>query len=155
MRTKATKAGRAGEEDLSTVYAIKQIVPRKVLVTAIPAGVAKALGIKPADVLVWRVVGTRAIVTVTRPEQVPVGHQRAAAAEEAVRSSVYIASRREERHYLKTRVPAAVARQLDIRPGSVLAWHVEEGKIFLRVAKRGRKNDASVAVEELVSPQAT
>jgi antitoxin component of MazEF toxin-antitoxin module len=155
LRAEVAKARKTGEEDLSTVYAIKQIVPRKVLVTAIPAGVAKALGIRPADVLMWRVVGARAIVTVTRPEQVPVGHQRAAAAEEAARSSVYIASRREERHYLKTRVPAAVARQLDIRPGSVLAWHVEEGKIVLRVAKRGRKNDARTAVEELVPPQAT
>jgi antitoxin component of MazEF toxin-antitoxin module len=155
LRAKVAKVRRAEEEDLSTVYAIKQIVPRKVLVTAIPAGVAKALGIRPADVLMWRVVGARAIVTVTRPEQVPVGHQRASAAEEAARSSVYIASRREERHYLKTRIPAAVARQMDIRPGSVLAWHVEEGKIVLRVAKRGRKNDASVAVEELVPPQAT
>ena len=155
MRAKVAKVRKTEEEDLSTVYAIKQIVPRKVLVTAIPAGVAKALGIKPADVLMWRVVGTRAIITVTRPEQVPVGHQRAAAAEEAVRSSVYIASKREERHYLKTRVPAAVARQLDIRPGSVLAWHVEGGKIVLRVAKRRRKNNASAAVGELVPPQAT
>jgi antitoxin component of MazEF toxin-antitoxin module len=155
LRTKVAKVRRKEEEDLSTVYAIRQIVPRKVLVTAIPAGVVKALGIMPADVLVWRVVGTRAIVTVTRPEQVPVGHQRAAAAEEAARSSVYIASRREERHYLKTRVPVAVARQMDIRPGSVLAWHVEEGRIVLRVAKRGRKNGASVSVEELVPPQAT
>jgi uncharacterized protein YijF (DUF1287 family) len=137
LRAKVAKVRKTEEEDLSTVYAIKQIVP-----------------IKPADVLMWRVVGTRAIITVTRPEQVPVGHQRAAA-EEAARSSVYIASRREERHYLKTRVPAAVARQLDIRPGCVLAWHVEEGKIALRVAKRGKKNDANAAVEELVPPQAT
>ena len=150
VRAKGTE-----EEGLSTVYAIKQIVPRKALVTAIPAGVAEALGIRPADILVWRVVGSRAVVSVVRPSQTPVGPLRATEAEEGARSSVYIASRHGERSYLKTRVPAAVARQLDIRPGCVLAWHVEEGKIVLRVAKRGRKNDASVAVEELVSPQAT
>jgi antitoxin component of MazEF toxin-antitoxin module len=150
VRAKGTE-----EEGLSTVYAIKQIVPRKALVTAIPAKVAEALGIRPADVLVWRAVGSRAIVSVIRPAQTPVGPLRAMEAEEGARSSVYIASRHGERSYLKTRIPAAVARQLDIRPGSVLAWHVEEGKIVLRVAKRGRKNDARTAVEELVPPQAT
>ena len=146
------------EEGLSTVYAIRQIVPRKALVTAIPAGVAEALGIRPADILVWRVVGSRAVVSVVRPSQTPVGPLRATEAEEAeegARSSVYIASRHGERSYLKTRVPAAVARQLDIGPGSILAWHVEGGKIVLRVAKRRRKNNASAAVGELVPPQAT
>ena len=149
VRAKGTE-----EEGLSTVYAIKQIVPRKALVTAIPAGVAEALGIRPADILVWRVVGSRAVVSVVRPSQTPVGPLRATE-EEGARSSVYIASRHGERSYLKTRVPAAVARQLDIGPGSVLAWHVEGGKIVLRVAKRRRKNNASAAVGELVPTQAT
>jgi bifunctional DNA-binding transcriptional regulator/antitoxin component of YhaV-PrlF toxin-antitoxin module len=140
------KEGEKAEEKkgLSTVYVIEQMVPMKAYVTAIPARVAEAAGIRRGDVLIWRVAGSRAVVSVVRPEQVPVGYLRAAEVEEGARSSVYVASRRGERSYLKTRIPAQVARQLYIRPGDMLTWSVKEGKVVLtKVPKKNNKKDGA------------
>jgi antitoxin component of MazEF toxin-antitoxin module len=142
---------RAEGEGISTVYAIKQVVPRRLYVTSIPTKVAMAMRIRPADTLLWRVTGSRAFIEVIRPEQAPAGYLR----EGGARSAAYITFRQGGGRYLKTRIPAQVARQLGIRPGDTIAWRVEEGRIVLRVLKWGGKDGAESTVEELVAGQAT